>query len=238
MAPRLRISSPGTPTSSASDVGVGRQQLRQPVDAVDPDGPLPAQVVEPDVLQLDALGRRRRTARRCAAGGRWPRCTGRSRGGPSSSSAWVTMPTGLVKSTIHASGAPRRAVHLGEVEHDGHRPQRLGEAARPGRLLADDAEASGQRLVDQPGRLAADAQLDEHEVGAVERRVAIVGQRSAGRSSRAGRASAGPARRRSRAARRRCRAGPARRSAAGRARRRCRRRAPGCRCCRRRPRRS
>ena len=60
---------------------------------------------------------------------------------------------------------------LGDVEHDRHRPQRLREAARPGRLLADRAESRRKRLVDEAGRLAADAELDDHEVGAVERRV-------------------------------------------------------------------
>ena len=42
------------------------EQLGQPIDAVDRDAPLPGQVVEPDVLELDPLRRRRRTARRAA----------------------------------------------------------------------------------------------------------------------------------------------------------------------------
>ena len=93
------------------------------------------------------------------------------------------MPTGFVKSTIHAPGGAAAGGRLGEVEHDRHGPQRLGEAAGAGRLLADGAEAQRQRLVDEPGGLAADAQLDEHEVGAVERRVAVVGRGSAGPAS-------------------------------------------------------
>ena len=120
---------------------------------------------------------------------------------PASSSAWLTIPTGLVKSTIHAPGRAALRGQLGELEDHGHGPQRLREAAGAGRLLADDAERRRQRLVDEAGRLPADAQLDEHEVGAVDGGVAVAGAASAGRSSRAGRASAGPARRRSRGAR-------------------------------------
>ena len=71
--------------------------------------------------------------------------------------------------------ARRRALahFLGDLEQHGHGAQRLGEAARAGRLLADRAELVGQRLVDEPSLLAADAQLDEHEIGAVERLVAV-----------------------------------------------------------------
>ena len=40
------------------------------------------------------------------------------------------------------------ARQLGELEHERHGPQRLGQAAGAGRLLADRAEAEGERLVD------------------------------------------------------------------------------------------
>ena len=63
---------------------------------------------------------------------------------------------------------------LREIQHDRHGPQRLGEAARPGRLLADEPESMGQRLVRQAGLLSADTQLDEHEVGALESLVATI----------------------------------------------------------------
>ena len=53
----------------------------------------------------------------------------------------------------------------GDVEHDGHGAQRLGEAARAGRLLSDAAEPQGDGLVAQARGHAADAQLDEHERG-------------------------------------------------------------------------
>ena len=66
------------------------------------------------------------------------------------------MPTGFVKSTIQAPGAACCAGELGQVEHDRHRPQRLGQPAGAGRLLADRPEAEGERLVEQAGRLAAD----------------------------------------------------------------------------------
>ena len=68
-------------------------------------------------------------------------------------------------------GAGRRATadQLGELQHDRHGPQRLGEAAGAGRLLADGAEPQGERLVEEPRVLSADAELDQDEIGAVDR---------------------------------------------------------------------
>ena len=98
----------------------------------------------------------------------------------------MTMPTGLVKSTIQASGSAALRYPLGDVEHDRNGPQRLGEPAGAGGLLAEQAELAGQRLVDQAGLLAADAQLDEHRRCAVDglverRRWCVAGRRSPAR---------------------------------------------------------
>jgi len=79
------------------------------------------------------------------------------------------MPTGLVKSTIQA--------FLGDVEDDGDGAQRLGEAAGACCFLADGRELEGQGLVEQPGLLAADPQLDDDEVGALQRLAPISRQR-------------------------------------------------------------
>ena len=79
----------------------------------------------------------------------------------------MTIPTGFVKSTIHAPSARELAHALGDAEHDRHRAQRLGEAARAGGLLADAAARERDGLVAEPRRLPADADLDEHEVGPV-----------------------------------------------------------------------
>jgi hypothetical protein len=65
---------------------------------------------------------------------------------------------------------------LGDVKNHRHSPEGLREAAGPGRLLADRAEPDRERLVDEAGRLAADTELNDHEVGAVERRVEDPGQ--------------------------------------------------------------
>ena len=80
----------------------------------------------------------------------------------------MTMPTGFVKSTSQAPGAAALRSQLGEVQDQRHRPQRLGEPAGAGRLLADRAERRRQGLVGQSCRLAADPQLDQHEVGAID----------------------------------------------------------------------
>ena len=64
---------------------------------------------------------------------------------------------------------------LGDLEHDGHGAQRLREAAGAGGLLADAAAGERHRLVREPRRLAADPDLDEDEVGAVEGAVELAG---------------------------------------------------------------
>ena len=62
---------------------------------------------------------------------------------------------------------------LGDLQHHRHRAKRLREAARPGRLLADAAELGRDRLVLEPRPQPAHAQLDEHEVGALDGTLAV-----------------------------------------------------------------
>src|SRR3954453_10214599 len=64
---------------------------------------------------------------------------------------------------------------LRDLEDDRHRPERLREAAGAGRLLADAAARERRRLVDETGGLAADPDLDQHEVGAVDGAIEILG---------------------------------------------------------------
>ena len=71
------------------------------------------------------------------------------------------------------AGRGSRARPFRDLEHHGHRPQRLAEAARTGRLLTDAAACQRDRLVGEPRLLPADADLHEHEVRAVERPVEI-----------------------------------------------------------------
>ena len=217
-----------TPSSSSScrgsadllgeRVAVLGEQLREHVLAVDETRAHPRQVVETDLVDDDALRLDAEQPREPSAGSRSRRCRGPTARWPASSSARVTIPTGFVKSTIHASGADELAHALGDLEHDGHRAQRLGEAAGAGRLLADAAAGERHRLVREPRRLAADADLDQDEVGAVDGAVEVVGdEQLAGEALRAP-ASARPARRRPPAAPRRCRAARARRRRSARAR--------------------
>src|SRR5215211_730282 len=53
---------------------------------------------------------------------------------------------------------------LGQIEDHRYGPERLREAAGACRFLADRAEAERQRLVDEAGRLATDAQLHDDKV--------------------------------------------------------------------------
>ena len=55
--------------------------------------------------------------------------------------------------------------------HDRHRAQGISEAARPHRLLAGEAKGARERLVEDAGVQAADADLDEDDVRPLERAV-------------------------------------------------------------------
>ena len=72
------------------------------------------------------------------------------------------------------AGGRELARPLGDPEHDRHRAESLGQAARARRLLADAAARERDRLVAEARLLPADADLDEHEVGPVERTVELV----------------------------------------------------------------
>ena len=63
---------------------------------------------------------------------------------------------------------------LGDPEHDRHGAQRLAEPAGAGRLLPDAAAGERHGLVREPRLLAADADLDQDEVGAVDSPVEVV----------------------------------------------------------------
>ena len=129
-------------------------------------------MIEPDVLELDPLGRH-------AEPGGQPALD------PDRHVAQADRPVAGIEQglgddpdrvgEVHDPGVRRTAPTdlLGEVEDDGHGPQRLGEAARAGRLLADAAEAVGQGLIRVAGLLPADPELDEHERRAVDGLVAL-----------------------------------------------------------------
>ncbi len=61
-----------------------------------------------------------------------------------------------------------------DPEDDGDRPHRLGEPAGACRLLPDAAARQRHGLVREPRLLAADADLDEDEVGAFDSAVEVV----------------------------------------------------------------
>ena len=93
----------------------------------------------------------------------------------------MTSPVGFVKSTNHAPGRATLGGELGELQHHRHRPQRLGEPAGTGRLLADAPEPRRDRLVPVAGLVPAHPELHDHEVGAVDRLDAVVGEGEATR---------------------------------------------------------
>jgi hypothetical protein len=72
---------------------------------------------------------------------------------------------------------------LGNVEHHRNSAQRFGEAARARRFLANTSAPQRHCLVEMARGLAANAQLDQHEVGAVERAREIRRRRKLARPS-------------------------------------------------------
>src|SRR5262245_14487148 len=72
-------------------------------------------------------------------------------------------------------GGGELAHAVGDAEHDGDSPKGLAEPAGAGRLLPDATARERDGLVGQAGSLPTDADLDQDEVGAVERAVEVVG---------------------------------------------------------------
>ena len=62
------------------------------------------------------------------------------------------------------------------LQDDRDRAQRFGEPAWSCGLLADASELERQSLIDEPGGLATHAQLDDDEMGSIERAIAIGGE--------------------------------------------------------------
>ena len=82
----------------------------------------------------------------------------------------MTIPTGFVKSTIHAPGAARSRTRSAISSTTG--TVRIAFAKPPAPVVSWPMQphASGTVSSCEPRRLPADADLDEHEVGAVDAR--------------------------------------------------------------------
>ncbi len=151
------------------------EELRQAIDAVDPDGPLPGQVVESDVLQLDLL------RRNAEARGEPSLEPDRHVAQPDRAMSVVEEglahdPDGIGEIDDPVAGRRSLGRALRDVEDHRHRAERLGETAGAGRLLTDRPEPQRQRLVDEAGRLSTDAQLDDDEIRPVEGGVSVWSQ--------------------------------------------------------------
>ncbi len=159
-------------------LAVAVEELGQNVAAVDDRRRHPGEVVEPDVTDLDALGVDAHPLGDRALEG------DRHVAQPDGPIAAINQRLGHDPDRVGEVDDPgiRRAAasrDLGQVEDDRYGAQRLGQAAGAGRLLADGAEADRNRLVQEPRRLPADAELDQHEAGAVDGGLDVTGQRQA-----------------------------------------------------------
>jgi hypothetical protein len=150
------------------------EQLRQAILAVHAHGTDPAQVVQADVLELNALGI---DAEACGQAAlerdRHVAQTDRPVPGVEERLGHDPHRVGEIHDPCAGGRSARR--ELRQLEDHRNGAQRLRESAGPGRLLADGVEAEGERLIDQAGGLTADTQLHEHEAGAVDRGGGIVG---------------------------------------------------------------
>ena len=134
---------PRQPAASRRARRRGRRAARGARRAVEPHRAHPGEVVEADVIDDDAARARRRAVGAIA---RWKPMATLHRPiarWPSSSSARVTIPTGLVKSTIQAPGAASSRTRSAMSRTTGTVRSALREAAGAGRLLAD--AAAGER---------------------------------------------------------------------------------------------
>ena len=127
---------------------------------------------------------------------------------------------------------------VGDVEHDRNRAQRLGEASCACGLLADATAPQRNGLIEVPSGLTTDSQLQEHEVGAVDRLGRGRTLRSSSPSIHGGWRSVHSPRRPHRGGWSRDRTGRARRPRSRRAGERSHRPARACTCFRHRPQRS
>ena len=89
---------------------------------------------------------------------------------PAPSSARVTIPTGFVKSTIQAPSAARSRTRSAISSTTGTVRSAFASPPAPVVSWPMHPHASGTVSSREPRRLAADADLDQHEVGAVDAR--------------------------------------------------------------------
>ena len=190
--------------SASSSPCVG-EELRQDVASVDADRADPRQVVEADLVDGDAVGFDPEHAgdRTLEADGDVAQADGAVAGVEERARDDAD---GIREVDDPRAGRRTLGDPLGDLEHDGNGAHRLREAAGAGRLLADAPARKRDRLVAQARGLAADADLEEDEVGSVDRAVEVAGAHELAARSSGARACAPRARRRRRAARRRRRA--------------------------------
>ena len=152
------------------------EQLGEDVRAVEPQTAHPGQVVEPDLVDEHLLRLDAEQARRVALE------VDRDVAQPDGAVALVEQGAGHDPDRVGEVDDPgavgRPLAHaLGDLEHHRHRPQGLPETARAGGLLTDAPARKWERLVGEPSCLTADPDLDQDEVGAVDRAVEVVGHR-------------------------------------------------------------
>ena len=160
---------PGRAPRGDRAAGRGRGVRRRP--AADPT--LPGQVVQTDVFQSEGVGSHVEQAREV------PLQTDGDVAQPDRPVARLQQGAGDDADRVGEVDDPcvgvGRAHAVGDVQHHGHRPQRLRQTAGTRGLLPHAAAVQWPRLVTVSCRLATDPQLEQDRVRSVDRVVEAVG---------------------------------------------------------------
>ncbi len=153
---------------------VAGEQPGQPVRAVDAHRPFPGEVVQPHVVERHGLGGDAEQR------GEVPLQPDRHVAQPHRAVPGVEQRPGDHADRVGEVDEPRAwrgppPGELGDLEDERHGAQRLGEPARPRRLLPHAAEVERPGLVPVARRLPADPELDEHRGRAVDPVVGVGG---------------------------------------------------------------
>ncbi len=155
-------------------VAVLVEQHRQDVVAVHADRAHPREVVEPDLVDDDARGLDAEARRKVSLEA--DRHVAQAHGAvPGVEQCSRHDPDRVGEVDDPRTVGPELAHTVGNLEHDGNRAHGLRETAGSRRLLPDAAARQRCRLVLQPRLLAAYTDLDEDEVGPLDRPVELVG---------------------------------------------------------------
>ena len=169
---------PGVVGSAAAEAGVtagARQHLGRAILAVDAQGAHPGEMVQPHVVELDALDRDAEHGREVDAHvpGDVAQADHPQRRVPPQQ---LGDQSGRVGEVDERGAGASRSTTAAISSMTGNGAERLGKAPDPRGLLPDEAELAPEQLVAMTGGLPADAQLTDDEVRPPDRIGGVAGR--------------------------------------------------------------